>query len=216
MTAPTAPAEPLLDVDGVGALGGEAARERAGVAAVEQQQDPAGPRAVHRLVHERRGHGARLEQVELGVPRRKVELAAVVLHPVTGEVHQQQVVRLALLEEASDGEADLMPRLVDDGLDIEPADVGISEHVSEGISIPAGGPQARETRIVVRVGRDDQGAPSPGHGSFYRLPMRHTVLAVDEGVNENEDPRVRAQIPAGRARAWTDSCQRPTGWRTVS
>ncbi|HEX2411132.1 MAG TPA: hypothetical protein VHJ39_08195 [Solirubrobacteraceae bacterium] len=95
------PLELARDVDALAAARATTDGERPAEAAVQQQHDA--PRARPRdLVVEPRGRYARgPQQVQLGVGRREVELAALVLDPVAREVREQDVGRLPVPENAA-------------------------------------------------------------------------------------------------------------------
>jgi hypothetical protein len=70
----------------------------------------------------------RAETPQPGVFRGEVQLAFLVLHPVTGEVHQQKVVRSAVGEELLHRQGDVVSRLVEQYAHFDPADRGIPQH----------------------------------------------------------------------------------------
>jgi len=74
------------------------------------------------------GDGGRAEQPQLGVGGGEVELAVLVLDPVAGEVHQQQVIGGAVDEELLDRLGDHVRRLVEHGAHLEAADVRVAQH----------------------------------------------------------------------------------------
>src|SRR5690606_5281926 len=105
------------DVHGGVALG--AGQEGPAVAAVEEQDDGAGPAAAHLRVQERGRDGRGGEQAGVGVGGGEVQFAAVVLDAVAGQVQQEQVVAAAVAEEDLDGPGDLVVAAVDDRADLE-------------------------------------------------------------------------------------------------
>ena len=136
---PAAALEALAQRQPALALG--ALRERAAVAAVEHE-DLAPAAAVLELLVEPGGRDRRRgQQRAVRVRRGVVEPAAVVEHPVAGEVDEREVARRALGAEARDPPAQHVGRRVEHGLDGEPADLVVPEHPREPGRIAAGGPQ---------------------------------------------------------------------------
>ena len=75
---------------------------------------------------------------DLGVGGGEVELAAVVLEPMAGEVQQQQRVARAVAEERGDPAPQRGVGLVRRQLDLEPADLGVAQDVASASASRAG------------------------------------------------------------------------------
>ena len=157
-------AEVVVEVDAVAAAEGQAARDRAAVAAVEQRDHLARAAAGHLPADELRGHRGGVELGDLGVGRSEVQVAAVVLEAVAGEVQEQQVVARALGEERGDPAAQRGLRLVDSEVDLEVADLGVVQHARERLGVGRRRAQAAQLRVVVAATGDDQ-SEAAGHGA---------------------------------------------------
>ena len=156
-------AEVVVEVDLVAAAEAQPARDRAAVAAVQQRHDLARAAAGHLAAHELGRQRGRVEVRDLGVGRREVELAAVVLEAVAGEVQEQQVVAPAVREERRDLAAQDGLGLVDRQLDREVADRRVVEDPGQLLGIAGRGAQPTQLLVAVRAVRDDERVAA-GHG----------------------------------------------------
>jgi hypothetical protein len=154
--------ELLFEVQADSRPGGQATLEGACVAAVEQQHDPPRSTAVHPAVHELCRDGGRAEPTELRVGGGEVQFAGLIFHAVSGEVHEQQVVRAAVHEEVLDRLTQVVGRRIDQRPDIESADGRVSKDLREGFGVMKWSLQLPQPRILVFSIRNDQGASDAG------------------------------------------------------
>jgi hypothetical protein len=163
---PAATLEALAQRQPALALG--ALRERPAVAAVEHE-DLAPAAAVLELLVEPGGRDrGRGQQRAVRVGRGVVEPAAIVEHPVAGEVDEREVARRALGAEARDPPAQHVGRRVERGLDGEPADLVVPEHLREPGRVAAGRPQEGEGRVGIAARRDHERDAAPTAGLSRR------------------------------------------------
>ncbi len=160
-----APAQVIAHVDAVAGPEPQPARDRAAVAAVEQHQHVVRAAAGHLAADELGRDRGRIQMRDLGVGGGEVELTAVVLEPMAGEVQQQQRVARPVAEERGDPPAQRGVALVRRQLDLEPADLGIAQDVGERLGVARRGAEPAQLRVAVRVGGDDQRVAA-GHGDL--------------------------------------------------
>ena len=158
--------ELIRHVERAGRTRDHATLERTAVAAIEEEDDSLRPAPPHQPVDEGRIDRRRGEECRPGICRGKVEFAAVVLEPVAGEVHDDEVVRPTARQHGLDPLADRRARLVVQDLDLELAQVRVAEGLREGVSVGTRCAELAQPGIPIPVGRNDQGnalTPHPGH-----------------------------------------------------
>ena len=162
---PSRPArETLHDVDGTGGPHRHPLAEGPAVAAVEEQDDAARPRAAHAALDEVRCHRGGSETIGPGVPRGDEQLAGVALEAVPGEVQEQQVARAGCRRRGRrrvPGPRRTCALWTDRHL--EAADLGVAEHLSQGASVRLRRPQLAQAGVVVGVVGDDERPPRLWH-----------------------------------------------------
>ena len=178
-------------------------RERAAVAAVEEQHLPARARPEQELVHDRRRDRRRAEPVPPRVARGEVEPAGLVLETVAGEVEEDQVAALGVDEELFDRLGDLGRPAVHDRRHIEPAACRVGEHAAErGRILPRRGEALEPFIVVASVGDDERPAALRRWVRLHRLPprRRRDVRATPRALG-SAPRRSRRSAPRGRRRS---------------
>ncbi len=141
-----------------------AARKRAAVAAIEDEHLPARAARIHPIGDEGGGDGGGLRQIALGVFGGQIQAAFVVEHAVAGEVQQQQLIGLALREEAGDGAAGDRLRLIDHGAHrLELADGAVAQQLRQPAHIGPRRFEFGQRWVFVMTVADDEGVFA-GHG----------------------------------------------------
>ena len=89
--------------------------------------------------------------------------SALVFDAVAGEVDQEQIVKVAVGEEAFDLLTDHPRRLIEQSVHVEPADGGVAQYPGERVDVVDRCPQPAQLRVVIVGGRDQQRGLTPRH-----------------------------------------------------